>query len=371
MNDLVLKVSGGPYEMGLAHGKAVAASVRDYAAERLQLARSAVWTGREASEADVMALAEACLAVHEERYPDLTEELRGIAEGAGVSPAALVVSGGFTDFVDAVAAGALTGRADTGGRRLATGDEDDCTAFIVPGGRMDDGRPALAQTWDMHEGSAEHLLLLDGRPDGAPAFIVMTTAGCVGMIGMNEAGVCVGINNLTASGGRVGVTWPFVVRAMLRQETAQAALDVLHAAPLAGGHNYLVVDAEGAGANVEAMPDASALTPLEQDVIVHTNHCLHEETKRVERPREAMSQAESARRLSRARELLGRGVMDVAALQAVTADPEAVCRVGEPPSLVGTCGAVVMRPHTLELFAVAGRPSERPYVRYPLAPVHT
>ncbi len=350
--------------MGLAHGRAAAGSVRAYAEERIALAASASWSGREATRAEVLSLAEACLAVHEERYPSLTEELRGVAAGAGVTPAELIVAGGFTDFVDVVAALA-------GSPRHATGDEDDCTALLVPGSRMSDGAPALAQTWDMHEGSADHLLLLEGRPTGKPAFMVMTTAGCLGMIGMNEAGVCVGINNLTAAGGRVGVTWPFVVRAMLEQESAAAALEVLGSAPLAGGHNYLVLDATGDGANVEAMPDALSSQPLVDEVLVHTNHCLSADTKRVERPREAMSQAESEGRLARARELAAREDMDVAYLQAITADPDAVCRVGVPPSHVGTCGAVVMRPRTRELWAVTGRPSEAPYRRYELGALTT
>ncbi len=363
----LLRVAGSPYEMGLAHGRRLASSIAGYAAERMALAGSPAWAGRQASRAEVLELASRCLAAHEESYPELAEELRGISDGAGVGAAELVVAGGFTDFVDAVAAGSLggDGRSEAS---PASGDEDDCTAFLVPGGRMADGAPAFGQTWDMHEGSAEHLVLLEGRPSGAPAFVVLTTVGCVGMIGMNEAGLTVGINNLLAADGRVGVTWPFVVRAMLREESAAAALEVLARAPLSGGHNYLVMDAQGRAANVEAMPTASAIDHLGESTIVHTNHCLHPETQAVERPREPASQAETARRLDRARELLAGSGMDVSFLQGVTADPEAVCRVGSAPAFVGTCGAVIVRPAARELLAVAGRPSMAAYERFDLAP---
>ncbi len=359
----LLRVAGSPYEMGFAHGRAAAASVRAYAEERVALACSPTWSGREATRAEVLALAGACLEVHEQRYPELAEELRGVAAGADVSPAALIVAGGFTDLVDAVAAGALGGEAS----RPAPGDEDDCTAFLVPAERMADGAPAFGQTWDMHEGSAEHLVLLEGRPHDAPAFVVLTTAGCVGMIGMNEAGLTVGINNLTAADGRVGVTWPFVVRAMLREETVEAALAVLLDAPLCGGHNYLVMDAAGRGANVEAMPTARVVTELSSEVVAHTNHCLAPATRAVERPREPASQAESERRLERARELLGGRVLTLDDLKGVTADGRGVCRVGAPPSYVGTCGAIVARPAARELHAVAGRPGEVGYERFDLA----
>src|SRR5690554_409484 len=120
--------------MGLAHGRAVGASVRQYAEERLALATSVSWTGRNAERAQVMGLAEACLQAHEERYPHLVEELRGVAAGAGVSAAELIVSGGFTDFVDAVAAGARVRSPGSNASTILT--EDDCTALLVPGARM-------------------------------------------------------------------------------------------------------------------------------------------------------------------------------------------------------------------------------------------
>lgn len=389
----VLKVSGSPYEMGLAHGKAMAEQIAAYAAERVQLAGERGWTGREASSEEVLALAAACGKRHQEYSPGLYEELEGVAAGSGVSVPALIVAGGFTDFVDVVASsrgvedgldasGARGGAADgdaareaaaapagAGARAPLEHETDDCTAFLVPGARLRDGGGALAQTWDMHESSAEHLVLLQGRPDHAPDFVVYTTAGCLGMIGMNEAGLCVGINNLLSADGRVGVTWPFAVRALLEQETAAAALELLLATPLAGGHNYLIIDADGEGANVEAMATRHHVTRLGSDPLVHANHCLHPATRAVERAREASSQANSEARQADGERLLDRYDLTVADLQAATADQASICRVGEAPLFVGTCGAVVMLPAQRELWVVGGRPSEGRYERYAFGPV--
>src|SRR5690606_10052829 len=55
----VLEVAGSPYEMGLAHGKALARQIAEYAAERVQLSGQRAWTGRDASRTEVMALAAA------------------------------------------------------------------------------------------------------------------------------------------------------------------------------------------------------------------------------------------------------------------------------------------------------------------------
>lgn len=365
MRLVTLDVSGSPYELGLAHGRAFASSIASYAAERLKLAAAADWTGNSLSDEEVLSLARACLAEHEAYAPHLVEELRGIAAGAGIGSEELVVAGGFTDFIDAVAA---VGSARVPGGRPAAA-VDDCTAFLVPDSLMEGGAAVLAQTWDMHEGSAEHLLLLRGRPAGAPDFLVYTTAGCVGMIGMNEAGLSVGINNLMAADGRAGVTWPFAVRAMLEKETLEDALDVLARARLAGGHNYLVLDAAGNGANVEAMATRSHTTRLENEVVAHTNHCLAPQTQAVERQRSEESQASSEARLADAYRLLEAGVrqgdgLSLAAVQGVTADTASICHRGVPPLFVATCGAVVMRPASRELWAAAGMPSSEPYVRF-------
>src|SRR5690606_34948566 len=303
-----LELTGSPFDFGYAHGRAYADAIRRYAAERVAIACSPGWTGRQSSREAVLALAEACVGHHRAFSPTLTEELEGMAAATGLSLAELVVGGGVADFVDVVASGGRRaaqpqaadarnalrvpaarmgdGAASGARRALETKAVDACPAFLVPGARMGAGVAALGQTWDMHEGSTEHLVLLRGRPRGAPAFAVYTTAGAVGMIGMNEAGLSVGINNLMAADGRPGVTWPFVVREMLTHESLDAALAVLARAPLAGGHNYIVMDASGAGANVEAMATRSVATRLEAEPLAHTNHCLHGATRAVERPRD-------------------------------------------------------------------------------------
>lgn len=363
MKTNTLEIQGDPFTLGKQHGAAFRTAIVEYTAERVALAGSAEWTGGSATRAEVLAVAERCVAEHRDYSPRLFEELEGVAAATDLSLAELVVSGGFTDFIDTMR-GMHSGRAAA---MPQNGAADDCTAFLVPANRMADGAATLAQTWDMHEGSAEHLVLLRGRPRGAPDFIVMTTAGCLGMIGMNEAGVCVGINNLTASDGRIGVTWPFAVRAMLEQETAAAALDVLRKTKLAGGHNFLVLDAAGVGANVEAMPTALHEDPLLGEPIAHTNHCLADETIAVQTPRAPEVLADSQRRLDEARRHLSAGQFTAAELQAITADTAAICKVGKPPLFVGTCGGVVMIGAKREMWAVAGRPSESRYTRFSLA----
>lgn len=241
---------------------------------------------------------------------------------------------------------------------------DDCTACLVPAGATDDGAALYAQTWDMHATAAEHVVLLDIAPDDGPRALVFTSAGCLGMIGLNAAGVVVGINNLAGADGRIGVTWPFVVRRALQASSAAGALRCITEAPLAGAHNYLVLDAAGDGYNVEAFPSACHVTPLAASPLVHTNHCLAPSTRAVMQIRPSDLQAASEARLARADDMLATRPITVDALIALTRDPDAICVRPKPPKDVATCGAVVARPATGEMWAIRGLPSEGEYGRF-------
>lgn len=349
----MLDVGGIPAEMGHAHGSTYAAEIREYTEERIGLVMSGLWTGAPVSRRTVLELAEACLEAHERESTPLYEEMSATASGAGISLAEAVVVGGFTDFVDTV-------RTHLGGEVSApVVVEDDCTAFIVPDHRAA-GAGFLGQTWDMHASATDHVILMRTRPDDGPRALIFTTVGCLGQIGMNEHGVCVGITNLTASDGQIGVTWPTVVRHALLTETAVEARDVILDADLAGGHNYLVFDSEGTGFSIEAMPSARPVTTLSTETLVRTNHTLEEATRAVETERPSDLQDSSRRRLSVASDHLDRTDLTEEDLMDLTR--HGVCQVPAPPYEVETSGATVMRPRTGDFWAVWGLPSMNDYV---------
>lgn len=355
----VLELSGRPYDMGYAHGVRFADDIREFAKERVSLSSDPDWTGRSLSRLEVLSLASDCLREHRRYSPELTEELQGMADATGLTLAELVVVGGFTDFVDTVYA---AGRAQP--LAAAPVGADNCTAFIVPDGKAAGGQGFFGQTWDMHDSSLPHVVLLRGRPEGKPGFLAFSTVGCLGMIGMNEAGIAVGINNLLGADGQPGVTWPFVVRKALEQTELDAALACVTEAKLAGAHNYLLFDERGRGYNVEATSSVKEVTPLETDAIVHTNHCLSAAAQAVERAREASSQANSEARLEQAQTLLARDGLTPEDLQVLTRDETAVCVRSAGPRHVMTCGAAIMRPKTRDFWAVWGLPSENEYEHF-------
>lgn len=304
---------------------------------------------------EVISLATEMLPAHEAYAEDLTSEMIAMAAAAGISAAEAIVVGGFTDFVDTVR-----------GRLGAAPYEDTCTAMIIPSPAAADGIAMLGQTWDMHDTATEHVILLDIEPDAGPRSLVFTTVGCLGQIGMNETGIAIGINNLTAAKGTTGVTWPFVVRKALQQSNLDDAVKAVLDADLAGAHNFLLVDDAGRGVNIEAMPQRKHLTEVDSAPFVHTNHTLEASTSEFQAERPGGLKESSEQRLARARQLLAGVEAGPEDLMAITRDSQAVCQVAHEPYNIESCGGAVMRPGTGELWAVWGRPDLNDYERFEL-----
>ncbi len=345
----VLDLSGSPADIGRGHGKELAADIHRYLSERLRLAADGSWTGRRRSRDEILGVAARTVGAHASYAPQVHAEVEGMAEASGVSVPELILLGGFTDMVDVLRLPSI---------------EDDCTAVLVPESHAD--AAYLAQTWDMHDTAGPYIVMCRIQPEEGPAALVYTTAGCVGQMGMNEAGICVGINNLSAAEGRTGVTWPYVVRKVLAQTDLESALACVTDVELAGAHNYLLLDGGGRGYNVEAMPGKVVVDALEGEPLVHTNHCLHSSTRALEASRATSLAKSSLDRHDSAVDMTRLGGLDVDSLWAVLSDEAAICRRAEPPDHIESCGGVVMRPSTREMWASAGIPADTIPLRFAL-----
>ncbi len=357
----ILTVQGSSYEMGYQHGKAYYDEIHHFTEDRIQLCMDEAWTGRSLPREAVLALADACVEVHQAYSPELMKELQGMADATGLSLGALIINNGFTDFIDTVYA--------VGERAVPVQPEfaaDNCTAFLAPNKTTSDGHGMYGQTWDMHDSATPHVMLLQGKPTHAPQFLSLTINGCIGMIGMNSAGIAVGINNIMAKDGQAGVTWPFVIRKVLMQETLEDAIACVTEAQLAGAHNYMLMDKEGRGCNIEAMSTRYQIDWLDEDTIAHTNHCIVPYNNEVERERTPESLQSSQKRLSRAQELLEQRPITPETLMDITRDDEAICVRSKPPMHVESCGAAIMRPATGDFWAVWGLPAENNYEHFSL-----
>jgi isopenicillin-N N-acyltransferase like protein len=348
----VLTTGGSPSDIGRAHGNAFGEQIRSYMATRRKLSLF----GTDLTENQVTEIAADMLDAHRDYDSDLFDEMVAMAGAAGITPAEAVIVGGYTDFIDAV-------RALASGRAV----EDTCTAVITPDGSSQ-GSGFLAQTWDMNASATPHVFMLDVTPEGSPRALAFTTHGTVGQIGMNEAGIAIGINNLTVTDGGIGVTWPFVVRKALKQTTYADALACITDANLAGGHNFLLFDGAGNGASIEATTTKTVVDELGDAPLVHTNHCLFSDTQMVEAERPAALNANSIQRLSDATVTLNTDApYTTESMMALLSDENSICRRPEPPFEYESSGAVVMRPGTGDLWACWGQPSDNEFEHFKLS----
>ena len=355
-----ISVSGDPYNLGHQHGQAYAKEIGTLTEERLRLCSSDDWARAGVHHHVIINLAEQCMPYHRRFDEALCAELEGIADGAGVPMVELLIMNGFTDFVDVL-------------HQHVVDDPGGCTAVMTSPSESIDGRGYLAQTWDMHTTATPYVVMLDVRPKIGPSVMTFTLNGCVGMIGINDAGIAVGINNLYTSEGKKGVTWPFVVRKMLAQTELGAAMAVLEGADLAGGHNYLVMGPDGTGDirgyNVEAVPGLRSVTALEK-TIAHTNHCVESALVSLERPRSELAMKSTVTRLDQARAFLDQrsGKIDKDALIELTrlqeGDGFSVCQTPIEGYDVESSGACVMSPGTGEMWAVWGLPCDNEFERF-------
>lgn len=336
----VLEIFGDSADLGTAHGSVCAGMIRRYTEDRISLTAQEDWSGGVADRDLILSCADETLAHHERYSENLYAEMLAMAGASGLTPQEAVVVGGFTDLVDVI-------RSRVG----VAPQEHNCTGLVNP------GLGVLAQTWDMHASAGEFVIMLRVDPLVGPDAFVQTTTGCLGQMGINEAGIAVGINNLTSM-GKPGVTWPFVVRKVLEQTDLDAAVDAVLSADLAGGHNYFLMGPDGEGVTIEAMPGTNKVTRSRDEPLVHTNHCISPETAAEEGRRQEVWVQSSNDRLR-----LGRALADD--LEAFFAEPSISRRV-DLPHEVGTCGAVIMTPSNRSMRAVWGVPGDHPWETFQL-----
>jgi isopenicillin-N N-acyltransferase-like protein len=324
----LLAASNSYAEIGRIQGEQWGSGARELFAIRWELTRQ---RSRIDNDQQLIHLARAHLPVLRDFDAGLYQELVALSGVAELEPWQLVVLNHYTDFRDIAP------------------DDGGCSVITVP----TENGPLLGQTWDMHSTAMPYTAVLQVAPPDGPMAALFTVMGCLGMAGINEAGVSVCINNLTPNDARIGVLWPALVRKMLRRNSAEDALEVLQSAPLSSGHNYLIADAGGVF-NVEATARQQRIT--HQTVTrpyFHTNHYLDADLAQCEMPLHPSST--SHLRFCRLQELMDPMPTTRDELWTLLSShegyPQSICShlKGDEPSGSRTCGAVICEPHAARL----------------------
>jgi isopenicillin-N N-acyltransferase like protein len=344
----VLEIPAGltPREVGRLHGETFRGEIKALTAIRIHLSTTA-GRGGFRERAAVLAAAERHLPVLERYDRELHAELVGIAEGADLSAAEIVVCNHYTDLRD------LQPEPETW--QVADGDGGCSVVWArTPTGTL------LAQTWDMHATAIPFVMMMRVPDSGAgPGAWLLTLTGCLGLAGMNAHRTAIAINNLNSLDARIGVVWPALVRRALGASDARTARDRVLASPVGSGHHYLVCDRTDAFGIETSGTRKKVVFDGDRPVYFHTNHCLDPDLEAVTQIPAGSTTRERFASLERS--LAADALVDLddawRRLGSQEGWPKSICTnlaTPENPHGSATCGAIAMNLDTGEVWAQGG-----------------
>ncbi len=349
----VVKLAGSPYDIGYQHGQAGGKRIRDF----LQVI---VNHGREFMPGLTMekACAQARLYIPSiEAYaPHLSNEIKGIAEGAAITvdqAYLLQVRAEFTQLtVEEKPAG------------------EGCTSFALCKNITEDGEVWVGQNLDLAPFYKPFGVILHITPKTGPVILCYSQVGSLAHMGINSAGIGWAANALYSSGWRPGVPRPILYRLILEKENLRDAVRVLTDAKRASSCNYLLCHASGEIKDIEVTPDQYGTLDPDGDVLIHANHYRHPEMVPFEkRPKDKLENSKF--RENRFRELVtgDGGKLNLEKLKEFLADhqlyPRSVCTHAEgTPWNIATVGAMIAQPSRALMHVALGQACQKQYVTY-------
>lgn len=191
------------------------------------------------------------------KYPELIEEIEGIAEGANCQ---------FNDVF------ALNCRSEI---LFADTNSDECTSLAKS--YSDKGRlkTIIAQNWDWYQSVLDYqvILKIEGH-DVTPPIVTFTEAGQLAKIGMNGSGIGLTVNNLNPDFNQIGIPWVLIARKILECNSFTEGLGTILSNTKGHSMNYLLGQVGGLVANIESSPIRDTIIRPNEGGIAHTNHYI-------------------------------------------------------------------------------------------------
>jgi isopenicillin-N N-acyltransferase-like protein len=200
----------------------------------------------------------------ERDFPELLEELAGIAEGAGVELAEIVA----LNCRGEIMYDNWFAHAD------APHEVDGCTSFSLTDSAAGDGHVYAGQNWDWRHAVRDTVVVLRVVQPPKPTLVMQLEAGQIGRHGANSEGIALNANGL---GGRfddsIGMPQTVIRRAVLDSSNIADALKILTWTKAHIPSNALLTHRDGFSIDVETTPAGHAWEyPDDDGLLVHGNH---------------------------------------------------------------------------------------------------
>jgi len=252
---IVLK--GGAFERGLQHGRQLADHIRPRV-DRL-------WQAARADRPEIRRSIEMTRELLASDLPDVYEEIRGIAEGAGLAAERVF----------------LYNNRDLLGFKVA----DDCSHLCL----FADGQVVVGMNKDMPTPLMDMYVLRKAYPSDGFASIGYAHVGRVWGYGMNARGLCTASTavyplHVDAKQPAVGLYHlPHLVLSTC-ESVGEAVERILSIENLSGGGNLLLADASGRSAVMELSPRQRVVREAEDGVLFSTNFFASGQIEHADRP---------------------------------------------------------------------------------------
>jgi isopenicillin-N N-acyltransferase-like protein len=252
-----VRAEGDPFEAGYRHGAARIEALQAFLDDdltrlnRVMPAKVSMDSLRPAIEAYEAEITKAT--------PDLAAEIRGLAEGAGITREQAAL---------------LQLRREIMGyqkipRRHRPPVMGDCTTYARTGPHA-----VLAQTVDLNGHLDDQIAVLEvERPHSARRSLVLSFGGLLGYLGVNSDGLAVGLNLVLGGDWRPGLPPYLAIRHLLdTAATVDEAIATLRGLRMASSRSLTLCDTAKTACVEFVGDDLRVLDPAEP---AHTNHFLH------------------------------------------------------------------------------------------------
>ncbi len=321
------------------------------------------------SFAEAVERARGHLRVAEQAVPEMVDEVRGVAEGAGVPFRHLFTANCNEEFTCLPDQPAGPGKERAAGGPPARG-AGHCTTFAFVAG----GRPLAGHNEDWYPGDIENLVVrhvtLPGRGSRPTvSYLAVGSAATTPNTAVTSFGLCGGANTVYSWDLRDGVPNNLLLASLHECRDLEELLDRIAAAPRARGSNHLPCDAAGRIWDIETT--ATRLAWLDGgECFVHTNHYVTPELE----PQDETTSEGTFKRRARAEELLAAGLEagadPLALAQAVLRDhanvPLSICAHWDDddpdPDQSVTTVSMVWEPAERRAHIAVGPPCEHEFV---------
>lgn len=335
----VTEVSGKPHDRGYQYGE----KFKNQIEQSLDELYSSFKRTRKWKRERLLIEGRKYIPFIEEYVPEIGDEIKGIAKGAGR---------GYDEMVALISY-----------YELGEGIPNLCTCFGVTGEATVGGETYIGQNWD--GGKPVLGVMLRVERDSGPNVLTYADYGFPAGYGLNSEGIIVVWNSVHCEKSQLGVPAYLIVREALHQKLLSEVIDRLIKIKRAESLNFIIADKNGEIYNFEATPNDYDLTYCEK-TIVHANHFVSGKLK-IERDLILSEDSNTMIRHNRMAKLINKKCSNINLETAMSFQkdhanyPKSICR--HPPA-GATCSASVILPEKREMYVSFGNPCENEYHKY-------